>query len=96
MRDARDIIIRPIVSERSTELMDQRKYTFEVASDANKIEIAQAVEKLFRVKVESVNTMRVLGKMRRNRYGYNRKRSWKKAIVTITKDSRKIPILDTV
>ncbi len=96
MRDARDIIIRPVISERSTELMEQRKYTFVVADDANKIEIAKAVEAIFKVKVESVNTMRVRGKLKRNRYGYKRTSSWKKAIVTLTPDSKTIPILETV
>ncbi|NLY54635.1 MAG: 50S ribosomal protein L23 [Firmicutes bacterium] len=96
MRDARDIILRPVVSERSTEMMEQRKYTFVVAPDANKIEIAKAVETIFNVKVESVNTMRVKGKLKRNRYGYKRTPSWKKAIVTLTKDSKSISILETV
>jgi large subunit ribosomal protein L23 len=96
MREARDIIIRPVVSERSTELMEQRKYTFEVALDANKVEIAKAVESIFKVKVASVNTMRVFGKLKRNRYGYHRTSTWKKAIVTLTKDSKSIPILETV
>lgn len=97
MRDARDLILRPIVSERSTEMMEQRKYTFEVAPDANKVEIARAVEQLFKVKVEAVNTMRVLGKLKRNRYGRpGRQPNWKKAIVTLTKDSKPIPILETV
>lgn len=96
MQNARDIIIRPVVSERSTGMMEQRKYTFEVALDANKVEIAKAVEAIFKVKVESVNTMRVFGKLKRNRYGYHRTSTWKKAIVTLTKDSKTIPILETV
>lgn len=95
MRDARDIILRPVVSERSTEMMEQRKYTFEVADDANKIEIAKAIETIFKVRVESVNTMRVYGKLKRNRYGYKRTSNWKKAIVTLTRDSKTIPILET-
>ena len=96
MREARDIILRPVVSERSTEMMEDRKYTFEVRLDANKVEIAKAVEEIFKVKVESVNTMRVFGKLKRNRYGYHRTSTWKKAIVTLTKDSKTIPILETV
>ncbi|NLW17359.1 MAG: 50S ribosomal protein L23 [Firmicutes bacterium] len=96
MRDPRDIIIRPVISERSTELMEERKYTFVVAENANKIEIAKAIESIFKVKVESVNTMRVRGKLKRNRYGYKRTPSWKKAIVTLTEDSKTIPILETV
>jgi large subunit ribosomal protein L23 len=96
MRNPRDIIIRPVVSERSTGMMEERKYTFEVALDANKVEIAKAIEAIFKVKVDSVNTMRVFGKLKRNRYGYHRTSTWKKAIVTLTKDSKKIPILETV
>ena len=96
MRDARDIIIRPVVSERSTEMMEQRKYTFEVVLDANKVEISKAVETIFKVNVESVNTMRVFGKRKHNKYGYHRTSTWKKAIVTLTKDSKTIPILETV
>lgn len=96
MREARDIILRPVVSERSTEMMEERKYTFEVLLDANKVEIAKAVETIFKVKVESVNTMRVFGKLKRNRYGIHRTSTWKKAIVTLTKDSKTIPILETV
>lgn len=70
------------------------KYTFQVAKDANKVEIAQAVEKLFGVEVEKVNTINVRGKLRRQgRYeGYTA--SWKKAIVTLTEKSKKIDFFD--
>ena len=84
MQSAYDVIIRPIVSERSFDLMEQGKYTFEVARTAPKEEIAAAVEKLFDVHVMKVNTMWVKPKNKRVRYRTAGKtRTWKKAIVTI-------------
>ena len=80
---AHEIIIRPIVSERSFSGMEQNKYTFEVAKSARKEEIADAVEKIFNVHVTKVNTMNVRGKMKRVRYQAGMTRSWKKAIVTV-------------
>lgn len=81
---AYNVIIRPIVSERSYGLMEQGKYTFEVAKTAGKEEIAEAVEKLFGVHVVKVNTMSVKGKHKRVRYQtMGTTRSWKKAIVTL-------------
>lgn len=90
-----DIIVRPIITERSMEQLAQGKYTFEVAKTANKIEIAQAIEALFAgVKVASVNTMHVRGRMKtRGRIqGYTA--SWKKAIVTLEKGSKTIEFFD--
>jgi len=84
---AQDIIIRPIISEASMDGLALNKYTFVVAKNANKIEIAKAVEKLFSVKVAKVNTMRVNGKLRRYGRFQGYKPSWKKAIVTLTEDS---------
>jgi len=81
--NAHDVIIRPIVSEKSYELMEQNRYTFEVHRDAVKEQIAQAVEEIFNVRVEKVNTMNVSGKPRRLRYNKGLSRSWKKAIVTL-------------
>ena len=91
---AQDIILRPIITENSMDGIADRKYTFEVAKDANKIEIAKAVEELFEVKVAKVNTINVNGKLRRyGRFeGYNR--SWKKAIVTLTDASKTIEFFD--
>ena len=91
---AQDIILKPVVTEESMMGTAMKKYTFVVAKDANKIEIAKAVEKLFGVEVESVNTMNVRGHMRRyGRYeGY--KPSWKKAIVTLTENSKTIEFFD--
>ena len=83
MKDARDIIIRPIITEHSYDLIEMNKYTFEVARDANKIEIAKAVEELFSVTVKKVNTLNVKPKKKRIRYNYGFTRRWKKAIVTI-------------
>ena len=83
MKDARDIIIRPIITEHSYDLIEMNKYTFEVARDANKIEIAKAVEELFDVQVTKVNTLNVKPKKKRVRYVYGYTRQWKKAIVTI-------------
>ena len=80
---AHDIIIRPIVSEKSFDLMEQGRYTFEVAKDARKEQIASAVSEIFGVTVTSVNTMNVSGKPRRLRYNKGLSRSWKKAIVTL-------------
>lgn len=83
MADARDIIIRPIISEKSYSMIEHNRYTFEVAKEASKIEIAQAVEEIFDVKVTKVNTMRVSGKPRRVRFAKGYTKAWKKAIVTL-------------
>ena len=80
----RDIIIRPIVSEKSYANLDANVYTFEVASSANKIQIRQAVQDLFKVKVTKVNTLSVRGKLRRQRTAAEGTTpAWKKAIVTL-------------
>ena len=94
MKLAQDIIIKPIITEASMMGIVSKKYTFKVASDANKVEIAKAVEELFGVKVAKVNTVTVNGKMRRyGRFeGYTA--SWKKAIVTLTEDSKTIEFFD--
>ncbi len=91
---AQDIILRPIITENSMDGIADKKYTFEVAKDANKVEIKAAVEKLFGVKVAKVNTINVDGKLRRyGRYeGYTASR--KKAIVTLTEDSKTIEFFD--
>lgn len=83
MMEARDILIRPLVTERSTALMEQGKYVFEVARAANKIQIADAVAEIFKVKVLSVNTVHVTGKVKRVGRNIGRRRSYKKAIVTL-------------
>jgi large subunit ribosomal protein L23 len=83
MKDPRQVILRPIITERSTDLITQNRYTFEVAKQANKIEIGQAIETIFGVKVLKVNTISVSGKPKRVRYAKGYTRSWKKAIVTL-------------
>jgi large subunit ribosomal protein L23 len=85
-KDPRDILIRPIVSEKSYGLMDQGKYTFEVDPRANKTEIKIAVEAIFGVKVASVNTINRKGKARRTRYGLGKRKDVKRAIVTVAGD----------
>lgn len=90
-----DIIIRPIITEASVDALADRKYTFEVAKDANKIEIKKAVEQLFKdVKVAKVNTMNVRGKKKRMGRNEGYTSAWKKAIVTVTPDSKTIEIFD--
>jgi len=91
---AQDVIIRPIISEASMDGLAMKKYTFAVAKDANKIQIAKAVEELFSVKVADVNTMRVRGKMRRYGKYTGYKPSWKKAIVTLTEGSDTIEFFE--
>jgi large subunit ribosomal protein L23 len=83
MKDPRQVILRPIITERSFDLINDNRYTFEVAKQANKIEIGQAVETIFDVKVLNVNTISVRGKPKRVRYAKGYSRSWKKAIVTL-------------
>ena len=94
MKAAQDIIIAPVITEKSMSGIPAKKYTFKVAQDANKIEIAKAVEELFGVKVAKVNTVTVNGKLRRyGRFeGYTA--SWKKAIVTLKDKSKTIEFFD--
>ena len=80
---AEEIIIRPIVTEKSNDALQEGKYTFEVNKKATKVEIAKAVEKLFEVKVLKVNTITVKGKTKRVGYHVGKTSDWKKAIVTI-------------
>ena len=80
--EARDILIKPIVTEKSTALMEERKYTFCVPLSATKIQIRQAVEQIFKVKVQAVNTMRYEGMMKRLGRTQGRRSDWKKAVVT--------------
>lgn len=81
--EAMDLLIRPVVTEASTQMMAEGKYTFQVALRATKPEIAKAVEKLFQVKVKKVHTMRVPGKLRRQGRTAGYRPDWKKAIVTL-------------
>lgn len=92
MKAAQDIILKPIITERSIDLLPSGKYTFKVAKDANKVEIAKAVETLFNVKVTKVNTLNCNGRARRVGRFEGEKPDWKKAIVTINTepDDKKI------
>ena len=84
----RDILLRPVVSEKSYGLLDEGKYTFVVAPDANKTQIKQAVEEVFRVKVTGVNTLNRQGKRRRTRFGWGKRSDTKRAIVTLAEGDR--------
>lgn len=95
MKSPYNIIKRPIITEKSMELLEENKYTFEVEKNANKTEIKKAVEAIFDgVKVEKVRTMNYTGKRVRTRYGYGKRPDWKKAIVTLTEDSEAIEYFD--
>ncbi|WP_058300196.1 50S ribosomal protein L23 [Gorillibacterium timonense] len=96
MKDPRDIIKRPVITERTSDLMAMKKYVFEVDIRANKTEIKQAVEAIFKVKVVSVNTLRMPAKPKR--YGrYSGFRSeWKKAIVALSPESKELEFFETV
>jgi large subunit ribosomal protein L23 len=95
MKSVYDIIIRPIITEQSMEQTDIKKYAFEVARDANKIEIKNAVEAIFGVKVEKVTTLNMQGKEKRTgRYPAGRRASWKKAVVRLTEDSKTIEFFE--
>lgn len=93
MRNPHEVLIKPVVTERSTGLMEQNKYTFKVDPKANKIEIKNAVEKIFKVNVINVTTMRVPGKLKRQGKTQGFTSDWKKAIVTLQAGQR-LPIFE--
>ncbi|WP_020575537.1 50S ribosomal protein L23 [Actinopolymorpha alba] len=90
-KDHRDVLVAPVISEKSYGLLDQNKYTFLVAPGANKTEIKIAVEKVFNVKVTGVNTLNRQGKRRRTRYGWGQRAATKRAVVTVA-DGQRIDI----
>ena len=96
MKTAYDIIIKPVITEQSMEATEDKKYVFQVAIDANKVEIKKAVEEIFGVKVAKVNTISVRGRYRRQgmHAGYTAKS--KKAIVTLTPDSKEIEFFNSM
>ncbi len=95
MKTAYDIILRPVITEQSMEAADEKKYVFMVATDANKVEIKKAVEEIFGVKVEKVNTLRMDGKEKRQgAYPAGRRASYKKAMVKLTADSKTIEFFE--
>ena len=95
MKSVYDIIIRPVITEQSMEDLDIKKYAFEVAKDANKIEIKKAVEEIFGVTVIKVTTEHVRGKAKRTgSYPMGKTASWKKAVVKLSADSKNIEIFE--
>ena len=92
--DPRDIILAPVVTEKSVMLMADKKYTFKVEKTANKIQIAKAVEEIFGVKVAKVNTISMKGAKRRMGRFEGYRSDWKKAVVTLTADSKTIEFFD--
>ena len=94
MKAAQDIVIAPIITEKSMSVIADKKYTFKVATDANKVEIAEAVEKLFGVEVAKVNTVNVRGHKRRMGRYEGTTAAWKKAVVTLSEKSKTIDFFD--
>ena len=94
MKNPHDIIRRPVLTEKSYDIMGDKKYTFEVDVRANKIEIRYAVEEIFGVKVKSVNTMRTMGKMKRQGRTQGRTPEVKKAYVQLTEESKPIEFFE--
>ena len=93
--NAYDVILRPVITEQSMEAIADKKYVFQVAIDANKTEIKAAVEEIFGVKVAKVNTIRMMGKMKRTgAYPAGRRAAYKKAIITLTADSKTIEFFE--
>jgi len=90
--DPRDIILAPVISEKSYGLIEDNTYTFVVHPDSNKTQIKIAIEKIFSVKVDSVNTLNRQGKRKRTRSGYGQRKSTKRAIVTLTPGSKPIDL----
>jgi large subunit ribosomal protein L23 len=86
--DPRDVILRPVISEKSYGLLDANKYTFLVAPDANKTEIKIAIEKIFGVKVTDVNTINRKGKRKRTKFGYGTRNDTKRAVVSLAEGDR--------
>lgn len=96
MATAHDIIIRPIITEKTMAGVQQKKYTFEVAENATKIDVKRATEELFGVKVSKVNTLHVRGQMRRQGKYEGYTKSWKKAVVTLTEESKTIEFFESM
>ena len=93
--NAYDVILRPVITEQSMEAIADKKYVFQVAIDANKTEIKAAVEEIFGVKVAKINTIRMMGKMKRTgAYPAGRRAAYEKAIVTLTADSKTIEFFE--
>ncbi len=96
MKLAQDIVIKPVITENSMSGIQDKKYTFQVAKDANKIEIAKAVEELFGVKVKKVNTINCRGRIKRVGQNVGKTPDWKKAVVTLAADSKSIEFFESM
>ena len=96
MKNPHDIIVRPVLTEKSYDQLENNKYTFQVAKEANKIEIKNAVEEIFDVTVMKVYTMNMNGKVKRQGRNEGRRPNWKKAIVKLTPDSKSIEFFEGV
>jgi large subunit ribosomal protein L23 len=94
MRSPYDILVKPIITEKSMMDMEEGRYTFKVLKDANKTEIRLAVEEVFGVKVAKINTMNVKGKVKRQGRFVGKRADWKKAIITLTPDSKAIELFE--
>ena len=94
MKMAEDIILAPVISEASMDMLENKKYVFKVHTDATKPEIAKAVEELFKVQVADVNTINMKRKPKRMGYHFGYTSEWKKAIVTLKPDSKTIEFFD--
>ncbi|MEZ4357588.1 MAG: 50S ribosomal protein L23 [Eubacteriales bacterium] len=96
MKSAHDIIIKPVLTEKIYDELSRKKYSFIVAIDANKTEIKTAIEEIFGVKVDKVNTLRRFGKLRRQGYNIGRRPETKRAYVTLKKGSKSIEFFDNM
>ena len=96
MRSAYDVIIKPVISERSMDLAQQKKYTIKVAKDANKTQVKLAVEEIFGVEVKKVNIMNIDGKVKKMGRNVGKTSSYKKAIVTLTDGSKEIEFFQSL
>lgn len=95
-KSAHDVIYKPLVTEATMRGVQERKYSFKVSVDANKIEIKKALKELFDVDIKKVNTMNCRGRKVRYRYSRGKKPDWKKAIVTLTENSKTIEFYDNM
>lgn len=96
MKTPYDVIIKPVISEKSMDMAPSKKYTFKVAVDANKTEIKQAIEEIFDVDVKKVNVINMDGKMKRMGRTQGRRPAYKKAIVTLSPDSKEIEFFQSL
>ena len=94
MRSPYDVLVKPIITEKSMMDMEDGRYTFRVLTDADKFEIKAAVEEVFGVKVAKINTMNVKGKVKRQGRFVGKRADWKKAIITLTADSKAIELFE--